>query len=221
MIGIPLGLLASNATEWYLHKYALHGVPQPEGGRKSISEAFMKRHWAHHRRVRLQKYRDDDLYADFDHSPDAKAEVAALLKLCAATGIVFPVAPFFTLTTWYCAWNYWHVHSQSHLDTAWGKKKIPWHYDHHMNTNQDANWCVTKPWFDYIMGTRVISSADLQESNPLGIALPRFMEDRLNTLARKYAPRAFEKLDANLAEEARKRAVGLEEAMPDFVREVA
>ena len=63
MIGIPLGLLAANATEWYLHKYALHGVPQPEGGRKSISEAFMKRHWAHHRRVRLQKYRDDDLYA--------------------------------------------------------------------------------------------------------------------------------------------------------------
>ena len=82
-----------------------------------------------------------------------------------------PVAPFFTLTTYYCAWNYWHVHSQSHLDPEWGKKKIPWHYDHHMNTNQDANWGVTKPWFDYIMGTRVISSADLQESNPLGIKL--------------------------------------------------
>ena len=40
-----------------------------------------------------------------------------------------------------------------------------------MNTNQDANWCVTKPWFDYIMGTQVISSPDLQESNPLGIKI--------------------------------------------------
>lgn len=47
-----------------------------------------------------------------------------------------------------------------------GQKKIPWHYDHHMNSNQDANWCVTKPWFDYLMGTRVISSADLQEKIP-------------------------------------------------------
>lgn len=31
------------------------------------------------------------------------------------------------------------------------------HYDHHMNASQHANWCVTKPWFDYIMGTRVIA----------------------------------------------------------------
>ena len=90
-----------------------------------------------------------------------------------------------------------------------------------MTSNQNANWCVTRPWFDYIMGTRVISSEDLKESNPLGIALPKFMEDRLNALARKYAPRAFEKLDANLAEEARKRARGLEEAMPDFGQQAA
>ena len=159
MIGIPIALLAANGVEWYLHKYALHCVPKEGGGRKSLSEAFMKRHWAHHRRVRLTKYRDDELYAHFNESPDAKAEAAALIKMCAVTSLAMPVAPFFTLTTYYCAWNYWHVHSQSHLDPEWGKKKIPWHYDHHMNTNQDANWGVTKPWFDYIMGTRVISSA--------------------------------------------------------------
>ncbi|GAB5477602.1 MAG: hypothetical protein Marn2KO_10690 [Marinobacter nauticus] len=40
-------------------------------------------------------------------------------------------------------------------EAEWGKKAIPWHYDHHMNTNQDANWCVIRPWFDYIMGTRI------------------------------------------------------------------
>jgi sterol desaturase/sphingolipid hydroxylase (fatty acid hydroxylase superfamily) len=53
-----------------------------------------------------------------------------------------------------------------------GKRTIPWHYDHHMNSNQDANWCVTRPWFDYVMGTRVVSSADLKEANPLGLPLP-------------------------------------------------
>jgi hypothetical protein len=41
-----------------------------------------------------------------------------------------------------------------------------------MNSNQDANWCVTRPWFDYVMGTRVVSSADLKEANPLGLPLP-------------------------------------------------
>ena len=49
MIGIPIALLAANGVEWYLHKYALHGVPQQGGGRKSISPPFMKRHWAHHK----------------------------------------------------------------------------------------------------------------------------------------------------------------------------
>jgi len=24
-----------------------------------------------------------------------------------------------------------------------------------MGTDQDLNWCVTKPWFDYLLGTRV------------------------------------------------------------------
>ena len=117
--------LTRSHVEWYLHKYALHGVPKEGGGRKSLSEAFMKRHWAHHKRVRLTKYRDDELYADFSESPDAKAEAAALIKICAVTSLAMPVAPFFTLTTYYCAWNYWHVHSQSHLDPEWGKKKIP------------------------------------------------------------------------------------------------
>ena len=214
MIGIPIALLAANGVEWYLHKYALHGVPQEGGGRKSLSPPFMKRHWAHHKQVRLNKYRDDYLYGT--ENEDAAAEKKALLQICAVTSLAMPIAPFFTLTTYYCAWNYWHVHSQSHLDTEWGKKKIPWHFDHHMNTNQDANWGVTKPWFDYIMGTRVISSADLQESNPLGIKLPLFVENKLNALARRYAPRAFEKLDANKREEAQKRAQGLENVMPEF-----
>ena len=56
-----------------------------------------------------------------------------------------------------------------------GKKAIPWHYDHHMNTNWDANWCVTRPWFDYIMGTRIKANPDLAECNPLGVKLPTFV----------------------------------------------
>ena len=57
-----------------------------------------------------------------------------------------------------------------------------------MNSNQDANWCVTKPWFDYVMGTRVISSSELQEQNPLGIPLPQMMSKRLNTWVNQIRP---------------------------------
>ena len=90
-----------------------------------------------------------------------------------------PIAPFFTLGTYYAAGRYFYVHRRSHLDPEWGKKKIPWHYDHHMHSNQDANWCVTRPWFDYVMGTRVVSSADLKEANPLGIPLPAVLSKAL------------------------------------------
>ena len=46
MLGIPLGLLAANATEWAVHKHVLHGL----GRHKSSLWAF---HWhEHHRNVR-------------------------------------------------------------------------------------------------------------------------------------------------------------------------
>ena len=67
---------------------------------------------------------------------------------------MFPVAPFFTGTMWYSAVNYYFKHKKSHLDPQWCREHMPWHYDHHMGPNQDMNWCVTKPWFDIIMGTR-------------------------------------------------------------------
>jgi hypothetical protein len=90
-----------------------------------------------------------------------------------------------------------------------------------MNTNQDANWCVTRPWFDYIMGTRVISSEDLAETNPLGIKLPKFVEKRVNKLARRLLPHAFERLDANRREEAENRSKGRVVAMPDVAEKAA
>lgn len=106
------------------------------------------------------------------------------------------MAPFFVLGAWYSAGHYYYVHRRSHLDPEWAKTHVPWHYDHHMNTNQDANWCVTRPWFDYLMGTRVASSEALRESNPLGIRLPDVVERPLNRLARRLAPRAYGKARA-------------------------
>ena len=64
------------------------------------------------------------------------------------------MAPFFVGTLAYSAWNYYRKHKRAHLDPEWARANLPWHYDHHMGPNQHANWCVTRPWFDVLMGTR-------------------------------------------------------------------
>lgn len=68
---------------------------------------------------------------------------------------LFPVAPYFTTTVAYACFNYIHRHKKAHLDPDWARVHMTGHYDHHMGSNQDANWCVTRPWFDWIMRTRV------------------------------------------------------------------
>ena len=64
------------------------------------------------------------------------------------------ISPFFFGSLFYFACRYFYIHRKAHLDVEWGKKYFPWHYDHHMGKNQDANWGVTHPLWDYILGTR-------------------------------------------------------------------
>src|SRR6202451_4673213 len=54
----------------------------------------------------------------------------------------------------YSALRYYRVHKRAHREPGWAREHLPWHYDHHMGPNQDANWCVSWPWFDWVMGTR-------------------------------------------------------------------
>ena len=65
--------------------------------------------------------------------------------------LIFPV---FVAGVCVHALVYFLIHRKSHLDIEWAKKYVPWHYDHHMGKNQDANWCVTFPFWDHILGTR-------------------------------------------------------------------
>lgn len=148
MVGIPLGLLYANAGEWWIHKYVLHGAGRKKG-------SFFRFHWVdHHRQVRLTDMVDPD-YQKPVYAASAQAKEAACLVGAALAHLpLFPVAPFFTGTVLYCIGNYYVKHRRAHLDPDWAKEHLPWHYDHHMGPDQDANWCVTRPWFDYVMGTR-------------------------------------------------------------------
>ena len=186
--GFIAGIVIANGFEWFAHKYVLHGTHRTGKPRFSPVPDSMKSHWELHREVRKQSFFDDG-YVEGLSNWRTKNEVVSLAVVVAAFGTVFlPVSKGMALSTVYCACNYYYIHRRSHLEPDWAKKTIPWHYDHHMNSNQDANWCVTKPWFDYILGTRVISSLDLQEQNPLGIALPQVVSNKLTQWVNQVFP---------------------------------
>lgn len=186
--GFLAGLVVANGFEWIAHKYILHGVHQKGQERYSPIPENMKSHWEHHRIVRKTAFYDHG-YVEGLANWRTKNEIVSLATVTAVfMPLFYPVSKGMSLAVLYSACNYYYIHRRAHLEPDWAKRKIPWHYDHHMNSNQDANWCVTKPWFDYILATRVISSADLQEQNPLGLKLPKPVSNMINTVVNRYRP---------------------------------
>jgi sterol desaturase/sphingolipid hydroxylase (fatty acid hydroxylase superfamily) len=151
MLSFIAGFVAANAGEWYIHKHLLHGQGKKKG-------SFWRFHWAdHHKTVFKEDYRDHAYERNLFESwnPQSK-EAAALVGAAILVSPTFPIAPMFTLGMWTSIANYYYVHKRSHLEPEWGKNAIPWHYDHHMGPDQDQNWCVSFPLWDYVMGTRVL-----------------------------------------------------------------
>jgi len=148
MIGIPIGLVYCNAGEWLIHKHVLHRLGKDR-------RSFWSFHWHdHHRKARKHGMVDEQYTRSLLAWEPQTKELVALLGLAAAHLPLLPVAPFFTGTVLYGCYNYYRVHKRAHLDTGWAREHLPWHRDHHLGPDQNANWCVTRPWFDVLMGTR-------------------------------------------------------------------
>ena len=149
MIGIPVGWAYSNMLEWVIHKHVLHRIGKKRG-------SFWSFHfYDHHRLSRTNQFRDPD-YEGSVFQWNGQGKEALALTLSTLTHLpLLPVAPFFTVTVFYSSVRYYRLHKKAHLEPEWGREHLPWHYDHHMAPNQDCNWCVTHPWFDEVMGTRV------------------------------------------------------------------
>jgi hypothetical protein len=149
VVPIPIALLYANILEWGIHKFVLHAL----GRKKSNYWSF---HWhTHHQQVRRNEHHDKDYEKPLFQWNARSKEILSLFNLAILHLPLAYFSPAFVLTLLYTNLNYYRVHKKSHLDPEWAKKHVPWHYDHHMGRNQDANWCVTKPWFDWIMGTRI------------------------------------------------------------------
>lgn len=148
MIGFPIGIVYANAMEWFIHKHMLHGLGKNK-------KSFWSFHWHDHHNSARKNDMLDDVYSRplWEWNAHSK-EVVSLLGGALIHAPLFPIAPFFTVAVWASAANYYRVHRKAHTDPAWGKEHLPWHVDHHMGMNQHANWCVTFPLWDKLMGTR-------------------------------------------------------------------
>jgi hypothetical protein len=148
MLGIVVGLAYSNIGEWLIHKYVLHGM-----GRKKSS--MWSYHWhEHHKHARKLQHIDPDYQRSLFAWNAQGKEAAGLAAIVVLHTPLLPVFPFFAATVQLSALYYYYVHKRAHQDAGWAREHLPWHYDHHMGPDQDKNWCVSWPWFDWVMGTR-------------------------------------------------------------------
>jgi len=158
--GLVFGMLHANAVEWVVHKYVLHGLGRKKG-------SFFRFHWAQHHRIARKNGMHDKSYEQPFWVWNARGkEIGGILGLAVLHLPLVKVAPWFTAAVVFSSFNYLYRHRKAHMDVEWGKKHMPHHYDHHMGENQDANWCVSYPWLDLLVGTRQRSNASLEARTP-------------------------------------------------------
>ena len=144
---VILGFVFGSLVEWIAHRYFLHNFSK---------RLFSNSHFSvHHKKCRKHSNFDDD-YLNFPPSSlgGGGGEIVLLVSLIVA------FTPTILISFWLWAGLlghsclYYFLHRKSHIDVEWGKKWMPWHWDHHMGRDQNCNWGVTNPTFDYVFRTR-------------------------------------------------------------------
>ncbi len=130
----------ANFLDWAIH-ILLH---KPKG------KSRFKFHWKHHGVARRNSNYDKDYKLKIWHNET----YLTLAGIVIHTPLLF-VWFSFSLTAISYALIYAVLHRMTHIHVDFFKKWMPWHYEHHMGKNQNANWCVVCPLMDHIMGTRV------------------------------------------------------------------
>ena len=150
VVQFVLGLIYANTGEWLVHKYILHGL-----GKNPHS--FWAYHWHDHHAVCVKNLMFDHGYQKLiltQWNVQTK-ELAVLLVIILLHMPLLLFFPVFTCMVYASLMLYYYKHRKAHLDPIWAERHLRWHYDHHLCNNSVGNWCITWPWFDYLMGTRI------------------------------------------------------------------
>ena len=153
ILQIFLAWLYSHILEYCLHRWLLH---------KKISKIWFKYHWSlHHKNARQWNMIDSkynniwNLYKD--------DEVIGLSLLALIHLPVFFFFPWAYAVLVFSAISYYFIHRRAHTVDGWGRSYLPWHYDHHMGTNQNMNWGVRLPFLDMLFKTRLVYKGTKRE----------------------------------------------------------
>ena len=133
-----VGFIYASLVEWLVHKYLFHGV----GKRKNNIFSFHIRE--HHVNCLKNENQDNNF--------TLRENVGVMFLAAIHAPILVWSVPFFLGVVSYGI-NFMIIHKICHMKVAWGKRFIPWHWDHHMK-NPNKNFGVVAPWSDYLFGTR-------------------------------------------------------------------
>lgn len=150
LLQVFLGWLYGHFAEYALHRWLLHDFAV------KYRRYFTYHFFEHHNTARLNLMIDDRYWFKKIKWDSATKEIAGLLFLLLIHAPVYFWAPAFYVMLVYSALAYYFVHRRSHLSFEWAKQAIPWHYDHHMGTNQHANYGVRSDMMDRMFGTRIL-----------------------------------------------------------------
>tara|TARA_Y100001937_G_C7017254_1_gene283741 strand:- start:127 stop:573 length:447 start_codon:yes stop_codon:yes gene_type:complete len=142
MFQFVLGWFYGHIFEYMAHRYLLHD-------RKRFKKLFRNHFKSHHNISRKNQMYD----SSYENILSSKFEVISLsLALLVHLPVLYFAPYFFAAICWSIA-SYYTLHKISHTNTAWGKKWLPWHYEHHMGKNQHLNWGVRLPIIDKVLKT--------------------------------------------------------------------
>ncbi|OUU74861.1 MAG: hypothetical protein CBC29_06975 [Methylococcaceae bacterium TMED69] len=144
ILQIILAFLYSHLLEYILHRYLLHNPKRKK---------WFKTHFAEHHKVSRKYMMIDPKYLE-PKSLRGDPEIKGLLLLGVIHLPVVLIYPYAYAALIICSLEYYWIHRKAHSDLSWARNYCPWHYDHHLAPNQNANWGVRRPWFDYVFGTR-------------------------------------------------------------------
>jgi sterol desaturase/sphingolipid hydroxylase (fatty acid hydroxylase superfamily) len=179
---ISLGILYAQVLEWNIHKYLLHSM----GTKKDSHFSF---HFKEHHRTSRKLGFHDPSYEGRPILWNASAkELLSLLLLGILHSPLLLVSPIFLLAAMGYSLHYYRLHKKSHVDPAWCRLNLPWHYDHHMGPNQHANWGVTTDWIDRLVGTREVYLGTEREKIDRMKQASRTMLEEPSTPSSLYSP---------------------------------
>ena len=139
---LAIGWLYGHIFEYIAHKHVLHN-------KKKFKKVFRNHFKTHHNASRKNKMYDKN----YSRLVSSKFEIVSLLSiLILHFPVVFILPYFYGMIVW-SVMSYYLIHRLSHLNIEWGKKWLPWHYEHHMGKDQHINWGVRLPIVDKFLKT--------------------------------------------------------------------